>query len=176
MLPTNLMAATGWVHYSHYCSVAQSCPTLFNHVDCSTPGFPVLHHLPDPAQIHVHWVGDASQPSHPLSSPFPPALNLSQYQGLFPVSWLDASAGQSTGASASVFPKDIQAWFHLGLTGLISFQSKGLSRVFSSTTVRKHQFFHIQPYDSTLTSVRDYWKNHSFDYMDLCQQTDVSAF
>ena len=116
-------------------------------------------------EFHVHWVGDASQPSHPLSSPFPPALNLSQYQGLFPVSWLYASAGQSTGASASVFPKDIQAWFHLGLTGLISFQSKGLSRVFSSTTVRKHQFFHIQPYDSTLTSVCDYWKNHSFDYM-----------
>ena len=52
-------------------------------MDCSTPGFPVLHHLPDLAQTHVHWVGDAIQPSHPLSSPFPPAVNLSQEQGLF---------------------------------------------------------------------------------------------
>ena len=130
-----------------------------------------------PAQeFHVHQVGDASQPSHPLSSPFPPALNLSQHQGLFPVSWLYASAGQSIGASASVFLKDIQGWFPLGLTGLISLQSNGLSRVFSSTTVRKCQFFYIQPYYPTLTSAHDYWKNHSFDYMDLCQRSDVSAF
>ena len=63
-------------------SVAQSCPTLCNLRDCSTPGFPVHHQLPEPAQIHVHWVGDASQPSHPLSSPSP-AFNLSQHQGLF---------------------------------------------------------------------------------------------
>ena len=62
------------------CSVAQSCPTLCN---CSTPGFPTLHHLPESAQTHVHWVSDAIQPSHPLSSPSPPAFNLSQHQGLF---------------------------------------------------------------------------------------------
>ena len=61
------------------CSVAQSCPTLCGPMDCSTPGFPVLHHLPELAQIHVHWVGDAIQPSHPLSSPSPPAFNLSQH-------------------------------------------------------------------------------------------------
>ena len=64
-------------------SVAQSCPTLCDPMNCSTPGFPVLHHLPELAQAHVHWVGDAIQPSHPLSSPCPPALNLSQHQGLF---------------------------------------------------------------------------------------------
>ena len=62
------------------CSVAQSCPTL---CDCSTPGFSVLHHLPELAHTHIHQVGDAIQPSHPLSSPSPSALNLSQHQGLF---------------------------------------------------------------------------------------------
>jgi len=65
------------------CSVTQSCPTLCASVDCSTPGFPVLHHLPELAQIHIHWVGDAIQPSHPLLPPSLPALNLSQHQGLF---------------------------------------------------------------------------------------------
>ena len=67
----------------HYCSMAQSRPILCNPVDCSTPGFPVLHHLPAFAQIHVHSVGDAIQPSHPLPSPSPPAFSLSQHQGLF---------------------------------------------------------------------------------------------
>ena len=64
-------------------SVTQSCPTLCNPMDCSMPGLPVHHQLPEIAQIHVHRVGDAIQPSHPLSSPPPPALNLSQHQGLF---------------------------------------------------------------------------------------------
>ena len=65
-----------------FSSVIQSCPTLCDPMDCSTPGLPVLHHLLEPAQTHVHQVGDAIQPSHPLSSPSP-ALNLSQHQGLF---------------------------------------------------------------------------------------------
>ena len=64
-------------------SVAQPCLTLCDPVDCSTPGFPVHHQLPELVQTHVHWVSDAIQPSHPLSSPFPPAFNLSQHQGLF---------------------------------------------------------------------------------------------
>ena len=71
------------------CSVAQSCPTLCNPMDCSTPGFPVLHHLPELAKTHVHWVCDAIQPSHPLSSPSPPTFNLSQHQGLF--QWVSSS-------------------------------------------------------------------------------------
>ena len=62
------------------CSVTQSCPTLHNPMDCSTPGFPVLHHLPGLAQTHVHWVGDAIQPSHTLLSPSPPTFSLSQNQ------------------------------------------------------------------------------------------------
>ena len=65
------------------CSVSQSCLTLWNPMDCSTPGFFLLHHLPELAQTHVHWLGDAIQPSHPLSSRSPPAFNLSQHQGLF---------------------------------------------------------------------------------------------
>ena len=71
------------------CSVAQSCPTLWDPMDCSTPGFPVLHYLPEFAKTHVHWVNDAIQPSHPLSSCSPPAFNLSQHQGLF--QWVDCS-------------------------------------------------------------------------------------
>ena len=64
-------------------SVTQSSPTLCDPMDCSTPGFPLHHQLPEPTQTHVHGVGDAIQPSHPLSSPSPPAFNLSQHQGLF---------------------------------------------------------------------------------------------
>ena len=74
-------------HQSHFSisvsSVAQSCLTLCNPIDCSTPGLPVHHRLPELAQTHVHWVSDAIQPSHPLSSPSPPAFNLSQHPGLF---------------------------------------------------------------------------------------------
>ena len=63
--------------------VTQSCPTLYNPINCSTPGLPVYHQLLESTQTHVHWVSEAIQPSHPLSSPSPPALNLSQHQGLF---------------------------------------------------------------------------------------------
>ena len=97
--------------------------------------------------------------------------------GVFWMSQLFSLGGQSIGASESVLPMNIQSQLPLGLTGLISLQSKGLSRVFSSTTLWKHRFFCIQPlHGPTLTSVHDYWKNHGFDYMDLCWQSDVSAF
>ena len=66
-----------------FSSFAQSCLTLCNPMDCSTPGLPVHHQLPEFTQAHAHWVSDATQPSHPLSSPFTPAFNLSQHQGLF---------------------------------------------------------------------------------------------
>ena len=122
-----------------------SCVLLCDPMDCSTQGFPILHHLLELAQTHVHWVDGAIQPSYPLSSPSPPAFSLSRHQGLFSMSWLFASGGQSIGASASasVLPMNIQDWFPLGLTGWISLQSKGLSRVFSNTTVQKHQLFNI---------------------------------
>ena len=99
--------------------------------------------------------------------------------GSFLRSQLFASGGQIIGASAStsVHPMNIPGWFPLGLAGSISLQFKGLSRVLSSTTFQKHQFFGLQPsYGPTLTSIHDYWKNHSFDYTDLCWQSDVSVF
>ena len=116
-------------------------------MDYSMPGFPIPHHLRKFAQVHVHCISDAIQPSHSLLVPSPPAVNLSQDKGLFPVSWLFSSGGQTIGASASasVLPKNIQGRCPLRLTGLISLLSKGLSRVFSSTTVWKHQFLGTQP-------------------------------
>ena len=96
-------------------------------MDCSMPGFPVFHYLLEFSQIHIHWIGDAILPSYPLSSPSPPALNFSQHQGLFQC-WVFTSGGQNIGASASVLPVNIQDWFPLGLTGLLSLQSKELSK------------------------------------------------
>ena len=127
-----------------FSSVTQSCPTLCNPMDYSTPGFLVHHQLLELGQTHVHQVGDTIQPSHPLSSPSPPAFSLSQPSVSFPMSHFFTSGGQSIGASASVLPMNIQDWFPLGWTVLISLQSKGLSRVFFNTTVQKHQFFHAQ--------------------------------
>ena len=112
----------------------------------------------------VHRVSHAVQPSHPLSSPSPPALNPSQHQSLF--QWVNSSheVDISTGVSAlaSVLPKKSQGWSPLEWTGWISLKSKGLSRVCSNTTVQKHQFFGTQP-SSTLTSIHDHRKNHSPD-------------
>ena len=108
--------------------------------------------------------------SCPQSFPASGSLSMSQFF---------ASGGQSTGAStlASVLPMNIQGWFPLGLTGLISLQSKGLSRVSSNTTVQKHQFFGAQPsLWSNSHIIHDYWENHSFDYQDLCLQRDAFSF
>ena len=98
------------------CSVTKSCLTPCNPLDCSIPGFPGLHYLPEFGQTHVHWVDDAIQPSHSLSPPSPPALNFFPLSESFPVSWLFASGGQSIGASssASVLP--------MNNSGFISFR------------------------------------------------------
>ena len=77
------------VHIVQFSSVAQSCPTLCDPMNSSTPGLPVHHQLWESTQTHVHWVGDVIQPSHPLSSPSPPAFNLSQHQGL--LRWVSSS-------------------------------------------------------------------------------------
>ena len=114
-----------------------------------------------------------------LCCPFSSRLQSLPASGSFPRSWLFTSGGQSIGAStsASVLPVNTQSLFPLGLTGLISLLSKGLSRVFSNITIQKHQFFNTQPlYGPTLTSIHDYWKNHTFDSTDICQQNDVSDF
>ena len=134
------------IYSVQHSSVSQSCPTLYDPMIRSTPGLPVHHHLPEFTRTHVHRVIDAIQPSHPLLSPSLLAFNLSQHQGLFPMSQFFSSGGQSIGvsASASVLPMNTQDWSPLGWTGWNSLQSKRLSRVFSNTTVQKHQFFGAQ--------------------------------
>ena len=121
-----------------FSSVAQSCLTLCDPMDCSTPGLPVHHPPPEFIQTHVHWVGDAIQPSHPVV-PFSSLLQSFSTSGSFPMSQLFTSGGQSIGVSASapVLPMNIRDWFPLGCIGLISLLSKGLSRVFSNTTLPK---------------------------------------
>ena len=145
---------------------AQLCLILCDPIDCSTPGFPVHHQLLELIQTHVHQVGDAIQLSPPLSSPSPPTFSLSQHQGLFPVSQLFTSGGQSSGASASVLPMNIQDWLSLEWTGLISLRSKWLSRVFCNTTVH---FFIVQLSHPYVTI----GKTSSFDCLALTRQTFV---
>ena len=101
--------------YHQFNSVAQLCPTLCDPIDCNMPGLPVHHRLWELTQTHVHWVSDAIQPFHPLLSPSPPAFNLSQHQGFFPVSQLFTLGGQSIriSASQSVLPMNIQDWLPL---------------------------------------------------------------
>ena len=129
--------------HHQFSSVVQSCPTLCDPINCSTPGLPVHHHLPKFTQTHVHRVRDAMQPSHPLSSPFPPAPNPSQHQNFSNESTLHMRWPKYWSFSFSNIPSKEHP-------GLISFrmdwslQSKGLSRVFSNTTVLKHQFFGTQ--------------------------------
>ena len=130
---------------AHFSSVVQSCLTLCEPVDCSMPGFPVLHHLPEVAQIHAHWVGDAIQPSYPLLSflilpSIFPSIRVFSNVSVLHIRWPKYG---SFSFSLSL-PTTIQDWVPLWLTGLISLQSNRLSRVFSSTTVQKHQFFGAQ--------------------------------
>ena len=128
-----------------FSSVAQSCLTLWDPMDCSIPGLPVHHQLPEFIQTHAHRLGETIQSSYPLSFPSPPSLNPSKHKGL--CLWVNSAwGGWSIGvsASASVLPMNTQDLSPLGWTSWISLQSKGLSRVFSNTTVQKHQFFGAQ--------------------------------
>ena len=122
--------------------VTKPCLTFCDPMDCSMPRFPDLHCLLEFLQIHVHWDGDAIQPSHPLLPPSLPALSLFQCQGLFQ----SVCSSHQVAKVLELQPQhqSFQQIFRLiplGLTGLISLLSKGLSRVFSSTTTEKHQFF-----------------------------------
>ena len=132
-------------HCLQFSLVAQSNPTFCDPMNCSTPGLPVHHQLLEFIQTHVHRVADAIQPSHRLV-PFSSCPQSLPASGSFPMSQLFALDGQSIGvsASASVLPMNTQEWSPLEWTGWISLQSKGLSRVFSNTTVQKHQFFGAQ--------------------------------
>ena len=133
-----------------FSSVTQLCLTLCDPMNHSMPGLPVHHQLPEFTRTHVHWVGDAIQPSHPLSSPSPPAFNPFQHQGLFqlvnfrmrwPKYWSFSFSLNPSNESFLLHLQGDQDRSPLGWTGWISLQSKGLSRVFSKTTVQKHQFF-----------------------------------
>ena len=135
-------------------------------MDCNTPGFPVHHQLLEfdsnfcPLRRWCHPTISSSVIPFSCLQPFPAS-------GAFPVSQFFESGGQNIGvsASASVLPMNIQDWTPLGWTHWISSQSKGLSRVFSNATVQKHQFFTLSfLYSPTLTSIHDYWKNHSLAY------------
>ena len=159
-----------------FSSVTLLCPTLCDPVDCRMPGLPLHHQLPESTQTHVHWISDAISSSiFPFSS-CPQSFPAS---GFFQMSQLFISGGQSIGVSAStsVLPMNIHDWFPLEwLVGTPC--SPRDSQEFSPTP----QFKSINSsalsflYSPTLTSIHDYWKNHSFDYMDLCWQSNVSAF
>ena len=129
-------------------SVTLSCPTLCNFMDCSMPDFPVHHQLPELAQTHVHPTMDGWWCHPTISSSVINFYCLQSFpvSGSFPVSQFVASGGQSIGASASasILPINIQDWFLLGWTGLLFLQSKGFSRIFSSTAVWKNQFLGAQ--------------------------------
>ena len=148
-----------------FSSVIQSCLTLCNPINCSMPGLPVHHQLPEFTQTHVHRVGDAIQPSQPLSSPSPPAPSPSQHQ-YFPMSQLFAWGGQSIGVSAStsVLPMNTQDWSPLEWTGCTpcsprDSQESSPTPQFKSINSLVFSFLH----SPTLTSIHDHWKNHSLD-------------
>ena len=127
-----------------FSSVAQSCPTLRDPMDCSMPGLPVHHQLVELAQTQV---SDAILPSHPMSFPSPPAsifpsVRVFSNESALHIRWPEYWSFRFSKYSA--LPVNIQDWFCLGLTGLISLVSKGLSRVFYNTIVQKHQFFGVQ--------------------------------
>ena len=144
-------------------------------MDCSTPGCPVYHQLPELAQTHVHWVGDAIQPSHLLSSPSPPAFNLSQHHGF--CHWVSSSHQVAKVLELQPQHQSFQWLFRTdflkdGLVGSPCSPRDSPSTHFKGINSLVLSFL----YSPTLTSIHDYWKNHSFDYMDLCWQSNVSAF
>ena len=148
-----------------------------NPMDCSTPGLLVHHQLPEFTQTHVHWVGDAIQPPHPLvvlllPSIFP-NIRVFSSESALRIRWPSTRVSAST----SVLPMNIQNWFPLGWTGLISLQSKD-----SQESSPKPQFKSINSlvlsllYGPALMFIHDYQKDYSLDYMHLCWQSDVFAF
>ena len=139
-------------------------------MNCSTPGLPVHHQLLEFTQTHVHWVIDAIQPSHPLLSPSPPAFNLCQHQGLF--QWVSSSHQVTKVLEFQLQHQSSQCIFRTDFlqNGLVGSPCSPRDSQESSPTP---QFKSINSsvlsflYSLTLTSIHDYWKNHSFDYMDI---------
>ena len=156
-------AMTNLVQFS---SVAQSCPILCNPINRSTPGLPVHHQLPESTQTHVHWVSDAIQPSHPLSSPSLPALNLFQHQGLLKwVSSLHQVAKvlefQLQHQSLQRTPRTDLLWDGLVGSPCSPRDSQESSPTPQFKSIDSSSFSFL--YSPTLTSIHDYWKNHRLD-------------
>ena len=161
------MTLTSWLLHVQFSSVIQSCPTLCDPMDCSTPGFPVHRQLPDLTKTHVYHVGDAIQPSHPLSSPPPPTFNLSQQQGLF--KWVSSSHQVAKVLELQLqhqsfqwifktdFPEDWLVWSPCSLRDS---QESSPTPLFKNINSSSALSFLYAP---TLTSIYDYWKNHRFD-------------
>ena len=159
--------------------ILTSCLALCDPMDCSMPGFPVLHHFPELAQTHVHWVSDVIQPSHLLSSPSPSSFYLSQHQGLF--QWVGSSNQVAKVLELQLQHQSIQwtfrtdfLWDWLVWTPCCprDFQEPSPPPQFQTINSLVLSLF----YGPTLTSIHDYWKDKSFGYMDLCRQSNVSAF
>ena len=145
-------------------------------MDCSMPGLPVLHQLLELAQTHVHWVGDAIQPSHPLLSPSPPALNLSQHRVFSdesalcirrPKYWSFSIILSNEYSGLISFRID---WFDL--LEVQGTQESSPTPQFKSISSSAYNLL----YGPALTSMHDYWRNHSFNHMDLCRQSNISTF
>ena len=155
----------GWLD-NRFSSVAQSCPTLWDPMDCSMPGLLVHHQLLEFTQTHVHWVGDAIQPSHPLSSCSPPTFNLSQHQALS--QWAGSLHQVAKLLKFQLQHQSFQSIFRTdtlqdGLVGSPSStrdsqESSPVPR-FKSINSLALSFLH----SPTLTSIHDHWKNHSLD-------------
>ena len=154
------------------CSVAKSHPTLCNPTNCSTPGFPVLHHLLEFAQTHIYWVDGVIQSSHPLFPPSPLALNLSQHQGLF--QWVGSSY-----QVAKVLELQYQSFQWISRVDflydwLVWYPSCPKASQECSSASQFKSIYSLKPsflYGPPLRSTHDFSKNHSFDYMDNDQGT-----
>ena len=168
----------GVLQVVQFSSVSQSCPTLCDPMNHSTPGLPLHHQLLEFTQTHVHRVGDAIQPSHLLSSPSPPAPNPSQHQGFSNESTLRIRWPKYWSFSFSIIPSK-------EIPGLISFRMDWLDLLTVQGTLESSptpQFKTINSsalsflHSPSLTSIHDHRKNHSLDQMDLIRQSNVSAF
>ena len=151
---------------SQFRSEVQSCATLCDPLGCSMPGLPVHHQLPEFTQTHVHWVGDAIQPSHPLSTPSPPTFNLYQHQGLF--KWVGSFHQVAKILEFQIQHQPFQWTFRTDFLqdGLVGSpctprdsQESSLTPQFKSMNSSVLSFF----YSPALTSIHDYLKSHSFD-------------
>ena len=178
----SLRFAANWLCHVDKITFSQfsrSVVSLCDPMNRSTPGLPVHHQLPEFTQTHVHRVGDAIQPSHPLSSPSPPAPNPSQLQGLF--QWVNCSHQVAKVLEFQLQHQSFQWTPRIDLLqdGLVEspstprdFQESSPTPRFKSINFSALSFLR----SPTLTSIHDHWKNHSLDQTDLCWQSNVSAF